>query len=90
MWNYAKLSKLAKIFGTPEKLVQFLIDMGIKKGRLQMIPFVIAAFALGIALIPLINYFKAKRVQSAQEFEEAKQMLIKGIEDYDAAQLKEE
>ena len=64
MWNYAKLSKLAHSVGGPEKLVEKLIESGASKGRLQMIPVILAAFVIGISVVPIINYFKEKRAQS--------------------------
>jgi hypothetical protein len=86
MWNYAKLSSLAKSNGGPDKLVQLLIDSGVKKGRWQMVPVAIGAVFAGLAIKPIINYFKAKRSRSQAELEAAKAELIQGIKDYDAAQ----
>lgn len=84
MWNYAKLSKLARSCGGPERLVEKLIDSGVKKGRLQMLPVTIVAFLIGIAIGPIVEYFKKKRAQSDRALEEAKAELIQGIKDYDA------
>lgn len=85
MWNYAKLSKLAHSVGGPEKLVEKLIESGASKGRFQMIPVILAAFVIGISVVPIINYFKEKRAQSKAELEKAKVELIQGIKNYDAA-----
>ena len=85
MWNYAKLSRLAKSNGGPDKLVQLLIDSGTKKGRWQMVPVALGAVLIGVAIKPIINYFKAKRSHAPVELEAAKAELIQGIKDYDAA-----
>lgn len=84
MWNYAKLSKLAKLNGGPEKLVQIINNAGVIKGRWQMVPVTIGAFLVGTTVTPLVRYFKTKRSKSQAEFEAAKAELIKGIKDYDA------
>lgn len=89
MWNYAKLSKLAKALGGPDKLVQTLIDGGVKKGRWQMVVLLPVGIAVGYAIKPLVNYFKRKRETSQTALENAKQELLQGINDYDAAQKKE-
>lgn len=85
MWNYSMLSKLAKLNGGPEKLVQILVASGVSKGKLQMIPIVIGALLIGATVTPLVNYFKAKHSQSQAELEKAKAELIQGIKEYDAS-----
>lgn len=90
MWNYAKLSRLAKALGGPDKLVQTLINSGVKKGRWQMVALLPLAAVLGYAINPLIDYLKQKRATSQAALESAKQELIQGIIDYDKAQMKEE
>lgn len=89
MWDYAKLSKLAKLSGGPEKLVQTITKSGVARGRRQMIPVIIGALFLGIALPPIVNYFKAKRLKSQAELEAAKAALIQGIKEYDASHIEE-
>lgn len=90
MWNYAKLSKIAKVLGGPDKLVQVLIDSGVKRGRWQMAILLPFALILGFAINPLISYFKQKRETSLIALENAKKELIQGINDYDAAQKEED
>ena len=85
-WNYAELSKMAKENGGPEKLVEILINSGKK----QMVPWLGAAVAGGVALTvatqQVIKYFSEKKAQSDIAVEEAKQELIQGIKNYDAIQ----
>lgn len=85
-WNYAELSKLAKVNGGPEKLVDILVKSGEKK----VLPWVGVAFAGGIALMvgvqKIINYFTQIKAVSVTEVELAKKELIQDIKDYDAAQ----
>ncbi len=87
MWNYAKLSKMAKAVGGPEKLIQIIVDSGVKKGRLQMLALLPIAVFAGFAIYPLFQYFKQKRKISHAALESAKQELIQGINSYDAAQM---
>lgn len=86
MWNYAKLSKAAKIYGGPEQLVEVIFNAGKKTGILRILPFVPLAFAAGMGVQKLIDYFGQKRNASKEELEAAKQELIQGIKDYDATQ----
>ena len=89
MWNYAKLSKLAKLNGGPENLVNIItkqgVRQGIRTGRLQMIPIAIGAFLIGISIKPLYDYFQGKKAKSLAEYEAARAELIQGIKAYDAA-----
>lgn len=93
MWNYAKLSKLAKSNGGPERLVYRLIDAGVKRGRKQMVPVAITACVIGVAIRPslsnFINYVKAKRAQSKARLKATEVELIQGIKDYDTAHEQE-
>ena len=85
-WSYAELSKLAKINGGPEKLVDLLIKSGEKK----MHPWLGVAFAGGVVATvgvqELIEYFSKKKVISSAEVELAKKEIIQGIKDHDSAQ----
>jgi len=86
-WNYAKLSKMAKDSGGPEKLVEILIKSGEKK----MLPWIGVAcagsIALTIGVIKIINYFSQKKNISPDEAESAKNELIQGIKNYDTSKL---
>ena len=84
-WNYAELSKLAKENGGPEKLMEILINSGKK----QMIPWLGVAFTGGVAstlgIQKVVKYFSEKKAMSDEAVEIAKQELIQGIKDYEAA-----
>ena len=86
MWNYAKLSKAAKFFGGPERLVETIFSAGTRAGMRKMIPFVLLAIPLGMGIQKLLEYVEQKRKASKEELEAAKQELIQGINDYDARQ----
>lgn len=84
-WNYAELSKIAKVNGGPEKLVELLVKSGEKK----MHPWIGIAFAGGIAATigvqEIIEYFSRQKDISSPEVELAKKEIIQGIKDYDVA-----
>ena len=86
-WDYAELSKAAKAFGGPEKLVEHIVDVSKKSGRIEMIPVAVGSgvgfFIIGVAVDKAVNYFKAKKDASQKELEATKAELIKGIKDYD-------
>ena len=84
-WNYANLSKLAKANGGPEELVDKLVN----SGKLQMLPWIGVAFGCGIAATKLVQYFKQLKAKSTAELEAAKQEVIQGIKEYDAAHNEE-
>lgn len=84
-WNYANLSKLAKANGGPEELVDKLVN----SGKLQMLPWIGVAFGCGIAATKLVQYFKRLKAKSTTELEAAKQEVIQGIKEYDAAHNEE-
>ena len=85
-WNYAELSKLAKQYGGPELFVETLTTGNQAIGRSQMLPWVAVAFFGGSVANWLIgkaiDYFSKP---TEAEIEIARQNLIKGIKDYDAA-----
>ena len=89
-WNYAELSKLAKMNGGPEKLVDLLVNSGKKK----MIPAVGVAVLGGVALTlgvqKLIAHFSKLKDESDKLLEDAKQEIIQGIKEYDAEQENKE
>ena len=84
LWSYAELSKIAKHHGSPEKLIESIMNAGKKAGRVQMVPVVIGALGVGYAVREVVNYLKEKKAQSEKNFEEAKAEIIQGIKDYDA------
>ena len=83
-WDYAVLSKDAKVAGGPEKLVEIIEKTGEKNGMMKMVPAIFGAVALTAVTMKAIEYFKAKRKQGQAELEQAKQELIDGIKQYDA------
>ena len=91
-WNYAELSKMAKIAGGPEELVESILKSGIAKGKHGMKPWLFATFAAGsvatLAVMKLVAYFKMKKNHDNDDIENIKAELIKGIKDYDEAQAK--
>ena len=92
-WDYAELSKAAKEAGGPEQLMDLLIESGKEIGHKEMLPLVGIALglgALGYALInKLVKFLKKKEEISPEAVEAAKEELIKGIEEYDAAHPEE-
>lgn len=85
-WDYEELSKKAKGMGGPEMLVEKIFTDGKTAGRLEMYPVVAGALAFGVGATAIINHFINKAKKSKEEAEKAKQELIQGIKDYDAAQ----
>lgn len=91
-WDYAELSKAAKVAGGPEKLVNLIEEGGKSVGRIEgqssMVPWIglaaLGASALTAGVIKLVDHFKAKKAISQATVDEAKAELIQGIEDYDA------
>ena len=82
-WDYAELSRSAKQYGGPEKL----INKFVKTGRWQMVPFVGIAFVSGVVAPKVISYLSDKRKTSKKEFEATKKELVQGINEYDAEEL---
>lgn len=97
-WNYAKLSKLAKRYGGPERLVAALEtnakSKGYADGRRSMLPMVFVSGVIGGGLVfvykKLEDYFKEKSEISQEAVDRAKMELIKGIKEYDALHPYEE
>lgn len=86
-WDYAKLSKVAKDVGGPEKLMDLLFEAGKDAGHKEMLPIIGIALGIGALLYAgiseLLRFFKKKEQISPEEVEVAKAELIKGIEEYD-------
>lgn len=85
-WDYAELSKKAKEMGGPEMLVEKVFTDGKAAGKVEMYPVVAGALALGVGATAIINHFVNKARKTKEEAAKAKQELIQGIKDYDAAQ----
>lgn len=93
MWDYAKLSKTAKLYGGPEQLIAKIIEYGRTLEHKNTTPKLVAASGLGIlggfVVSKIIEHFRNKELVSTAAFEEAKQELIQGIKDYDAVHPEE-
>ena len=89
-WDYAELSKAAKMAGGPEKYVEMLESASEDAGKMEMLPWIgvaaVGASLLTAATIKVVDYFKAKRVQDQQAIDTAKQEIISGIKAYDEEQ----
>ena len=88
-WDYAELSKAAKAAGGPEKYVDMLEQVSKDAGKMEMLPWlgVVAAGTslLTAATIKVVDYFKSKKKKNEAEIAKAKEEIINGIKDYDAA-----
>ena len=87
-WDYAELSKAAKVAGGPEKYVEMLERASRDAGRMEMLPWVgvaaVGASLLTVAAVKVVDYFKSKKRQNQEDIEAAKQEIISGIKAYDA------
>ena len=93
-WDYAELSKAAKAAGGPEKYVE-LIELASKEaGKMEMLPWIgaaaVGASLLTAATIKVVDYFKSKKKAAHNEIVLAKEEIINGIKEYDAAHANEE
>jgi hypothetical protein len=92
-WDYAKLSKAAKKFGGPEKLIDSMVKYGIKRGHKEMLPWCVLSLGAGVfahaGMQKMVQYFAKEEETSAEKAKFAKKELIKGIEEYDALHSKE-
>lgn len=89
-WNYAELSRVAKLFGGPEALMVKLIQ----SGRKQMIPAVVGSGVVGVGIglgMPrVIKFFSERNNKEIEEVEKAKEELVNGIKEYDAMNSSED
>ena len=87
-WDYAELSKAAKVAGGPEKYVEMLERASRDAGKMEMLPWVgvaaVGASLLTVAAVKVVDYFKSKKRQNQEDIEAAKQEIIAGIKAYDA------
>lgn len=88
-WDYAELSKAAKTFGGPEKLVEHIVTVSKRAGRIEMVPAIGGAFVAGGIVVGVVNYFKAKKDATNAELEAAKAEIVDGIKTYDASHPEE-
>ena len=86
-WDYAELSKAAKVAGGPEKYVEMLELASKEAGKIEMLPWLgvaaVGASLLTAATIKVVDYFKSKKKKNEAEIEKAKKEIINGIKDYD-------
>lgn len=89
-WDYAELSKAAKMVGGPEKYVEMLESASKDAGKMEILPWIgvaaVGASLLTAATIKVADYFKSKRAQNQQAIDTAKQEIITGIKAYDEEQ----
>ena len=87
-WEYAELSKAAKVAGGPEKYVEMLERASRDAGKMEMLPWVgvaaVGASLLTVAAVKVVDFFKSKKRQNQEDIEAAKQEIIAGIKAYDA------
>ena len=88
IWDYAELSKAAKVAGGPEKYVEMLERASRDAGKMEMLPWVgvaaVGASLLTVAAVKVVDFFKSKKRQNQEDIEAAKQEIIAGIKAYDA------
>lgn len=87
-WDYAELSKAAKAAGGPEKYVELIEQASKDAGKMEMLPWLgaaaVGASLLTAATIMVVDYFFKKK-KNEVEIAKAKEEIINGIKDYDAA-----
>ena len=93
-WDYAELSKAAKAAGGPEKYAEMLGLASKETGKMEMLPWLgvaaVGASLLTAATIKVVDYFKSRKKNNEAEIEKAKEEIINGIKEYDAAHPEEE
>lgn len=93
-WDYAELSKAAKVAGGPEKYVEMLELTSKDAGKMEMLPWIgaaaVGASLVTVAAIKVVDYFKAKKKKNEIEIAKAKEEIINGIKEYDAMHPDEE
>ena len=87
-WDYAELSKAAKVAGGPEKYVEMLERASRDAGKMEMLPWVgvaaVGASLLTVTAVKVVDFFKSKKRQNQEDIEAAKQEISAGIKAYDA------
>lgn len=93
-WDYAELSKAAKVAGGPDKYVEMLELTSKDAGKMEMLPWIgaaaVGASLVTVAAIKVVDYFKAKKKKNEIEIAKAKEEIINGIKEYDAMHPDEE
>ena len=88
-WDYAELSKAAKVAGGPEKYVDMLEQASKDAGKMEMLPWIgavaVGASLLTAATIKVVGYFKSTKKKNEVEIEKTKEEIITGIKEYDDA-----
>ena len=75
-WDYAELSKAAKVAGGPEKYVEMLELTSKDAGKMEMLPWIGAA-AVGASLVPLrlLTTLKPKRRKTKSKLQKQRKRL---------------
>lgn len=93
-WDCAELSKAAKAAGGPEKYVEMLELASKKAEKMEMLPWLgvaaVGASLLTAATIKVVDYFKSRKKNNEAEIEKAKEEIINGIKEHDAAHPEKE
>lgn len=82
VWNYAKLSQIAKAQGGPEQLIKTIKANGKYQGRLEMIPFILIGTIGGFYAR---DFYKSSRNKTEERIRKAGRALVEGINKFDAS-----
>ena len=86
MWNYAELTKAAKTFGGPEKMIRYIKALERAKGRADRYPWVaVTAFGsvlAGIGISKLVQYFHRNQ-EDEERLKIIEEEIVQGIKAYE-------